>query len=213
MKFTYILFDLDGTLVDTNELILQSFEHALGHYFPGQYTRQDVLPYMGEPLVQQFSRFAEPELVMQLVEVYRKHNVENHDLLVTIFPQVKEVLTELKNSGHKLAVVTNKMRLTAEMGLRLFELEPLIDVLVTIEDTVKHKPEPEPLLFALKKLGAVPESALMVGDSPYDIMAGQAAGTATCGVAWSLRGKQGLMEYQPDYLIDNMQELLRIVRR
>jgi pyrophosphatase PpaX len=212
MKFTHILFDLDGTLVDTNELILQSFEHALGHFFPGRYTRQDVLPYMGEPLVQQFSRFTEPELVPQLVDVYRKHNVEKHDLLVAIFPHVKEVLTDLKNTGHKLAVVTNKMRLTAEMGLRLFELEPLIDVLVTIEDTTKHKPEPEPLLFAMDKLGAEAEAALMVGDSPYDIMAGKAAGTATCGVSWSLRGKEGLIEYQPDYLIDDMKELLKIVR-
>lgn len=213
MKYTHILFDLDGTLVDTNELILQSFEYTLGQFFPGRYTRHDVLPYMGEPLVKQFSRWAEAEQVPQMVDVYRKHNVEHHDRLVAIFPHVKEVLTELKDSGIKMAVVTNKMRLTADMGLRLFDLDPLIDVLVTIENTTKHKPDPEPLLFAMDKLGAESRKTLMVGDSPYDIMAGKAVGTATCGVAWSLRGREGLLLHKPDYLIDDMNELLEIVRR
>ncbi|WP_018132070.1 pyrophosphatase PpaX [Effusibacillus pohliae] len=212
MKYPYILFDLDGTLVDTNELILQSFEHTLEHYFPGRYSRQDVLPYMGEPLVKQFARWAPPEQVSELVQAYRKYNVENHDRLATIFPNVPEVLAELKAQGCRMAVVTNKMRLTAERGLRLFGLDRYLETVVTVEDTDQHKPHPAPLQIAIERLGGEPAGTLMVGDSPYDILAGQAAGTATCAVAWSLRGCEGLASYKPDYLIDEMRELLEIVR-
>lgn len=212
MKYLNLLFDLDGTLVDTNELILQSFEHTLEQFFPSRYTRKDVLPYMGEPLIQQFGRWAEPNQVPALVDVYRKHNVENHDRLVTIFPNVQEVLGKLKEAGCQMAVVTNKQRLTAEMGLRMFGLDKLMDVIITIEDTEKHKPDPEPLLIAMKRLQADPEKTLMVGDSPYDILAGKAAKTATCGVSWSVRGREGLLPHQPDYLVENMNELLEIVR-
>lgn len=212
MKYPFLLFDLDGTLIDTNELILQSFEHTLEHYFPGRFTRNDVLPYMGEPLVTQFGRWAQTEQVPLLVETYRKHNVENHDRLVTLFPHVQDVLTELQEAGCRMAVVTSKMRLTAEMGLRLFGLNRFMETVVTIEDTDKHKPDPAPMRLAMERLGADPAQTLMVGDSPYDIMGGQAAGTATCGVAWSLRGREGLAGYKPDYLIGDMRELLEIAR-
>ncbi|GAX90810.1 pyrophosphatase PpaX [Effusibacillus lacus] len=213
MKYPYILFDLDGTLIDTNELILQSFEHTLELFFPGRFTRQDVLPYMGEPLVTQFSRWASAEQVPLLVDTYRKFNVENHDRLVTIFPNVLESITELKQQGCKMAVVTSKMRLTAMMGLRLFGLDRFMDTVITIEDTDKHKPDPAPLLLAMDQLEADPGRTLMVGDSPFDILGGQAAGTSTCGVAWSLRGPEGLAPYNPKYLIDDMRELLSILRR
>jgi pyrophosphatase PpaX len=212
VKYPFILFDLDGTLIDTNELILQSFEHTLEHFFPGRYTRQDVLPYMGEPLVTQFGRWAPSEQVPSMVETYRRHNVENHDRLVTIFPNVQDVLQQLKAEGYRMAVVTSKMRLTAEMGMRLFGLQQYIETAVTIEDTDKHKPDPAPLKLAMDRLAADPAKTLMVGDSPYDIMGGKAAGTATCAVAWSLRGRKGLEPHQPDYLIDDMKELLEIVR-
>ncbi|MFC4768333.1 pyrophosphatase PpaX [Effusibacillus consociatus] len=212
MRYPYILFDLDGTLIDTNELILQSFEHTLEHYFPGRYTRKDVLPYMGEPLVKQLGRWAEPERVPEMAGTYRNYNVEQHDRLVAIFPDVQEVLEELKNLGCRMAVVTSKMRLTAEMGLRRFGLERYMGTIITIEDTEKHKPDPEPLLLAMKRLGADPVKTLMVGDSPYDILGGQSAGTATCGVAWSLRGREGLTRYKPDYLIEDMKQLVEIVR-
>lgn len=212
VKYPYILFDLDGTLIDTNELILQSFEHTLEHYFPGRYTRKDVLPHMGQPLVKQFALWAEAEQVPSLIETYRKHNVENHDRLVTVFPNVREVVQELQAQGCRMAVVTSKMRLTAEMGIRLFGLERFFETIVTIEDTEKHKPDPAPLQLAIERLGADPGKTIMVGDSPYDIQGGQAAGTATCGVAWSLRGREGLAPYKPDYLIQDMKELLEIVR-
>ncbi|BCJ87930.1 pyrophosphatase PpaX [Effusibacillus dendaii] len=212
MRYPFILFDLDGTLLDTNELILQSFEHTLGTFFPGVFKREDLLPFMGEPMNRQFARWAAPEQIPLLTDEYRKYNLSNHDRLVTIFPNVKETLSDLQKMGCKIALVTSKIRLTTERGLRLFDLERYFETLVTIEDTEKHKPEPEPLLLAMKRLGAHPEQTLMVGDSPYDVQGGKAAGTATCSVGWSLRGKEALSSYQPDHIIDDMTELLKIAR-
>lgn len=211
MRYSHILFDLDGTLIDTNELILQSFEHTFETFFPGQYTRADILPHMGQPLVTQFGRFA-PDRVQEMIDVYREHNIANHDRLVTIFPDVREVLQELKDMGCTMAVVTSKMRRTALMGVQLFGIESFFDAFVTIEDTDKHKPHPEPLLLAMKKIGAQPDQTLMIGDSPYDIEGGKRAGVATCGVAWSLRGEAGLRPYWPDYVIREMKDLLPIIR-
>lgn len=212
MKYPYILFDLDGTIVDTNELILQSFEHTLKEFFPGQYTRADILPHMGKTLVTQMGIWGEQSQVQDMIETYRKFNLEQHDRLVAIFPNVQETLKKLHHMGCKMAIVTSKMRLTADMALKMFDLEPYMSAVITLDDTDKHKPEPEPLLLAMQKIGASPEQTLMVGDSPYDILGGQAAGTATCGVAWSLRGPEGLKDYKPDFIIENITELLEIVR-
>ncbi|ASS76552.1 pyrophosphatase PpaX [Tumebacillus algifaecis] len=210
MKYRYVLFDLDGTLLDTNELILRSFEHALETHVPGQYTREHVLPHMGEALIDQMERFV-PGRSQELVATYRKFNIEHHDALVTEFPQVNEVLEKLHQAGIKMAIVTSKMRLTAQMGWELVGIGRYFDAFVTADDTEKHKPHPDPLLMAMRLLGADPEQTLMVGDSPYDILGGQAAGVKTAAVAWSLRGEAGLREHKPDYMIHDMQELQKIL--
>lgn len=210
MKYTYALFDLDGTILDTNELILSSFEHALNIHAPGQYTREDILPHMGRALVDQMEFFA-PGRGAEVIPTYRKFNIEKHDELVVQFPHSQAVLRQLKEAGVKIAIVTSKIRLTAEMGLKHCGMYDLVDAIVTIDDVDKHKPDPEPVQRALALLGGKPERAIMVGDSPYDIQAGRAAGTATAGVKWSLRGEAGLAPFGPDYLIGDMRELLTII--
>jgi pyrophosphatase PpaX len=211
MKYRYLLFDLDGTLIDTNELILRSFEHALEVHAPGRYTRADILPHMGEPLWQQMNTFV-PGQEDVAVQTYRAYNIEQHDALVTAFEHVGDVLRRLKADGCILGVVTSKMRLTARMGVELTGLADLFDAFVTMDDTEKHKPDPEPVLLAMEQLGAVPEETIMVGDSPYDILAGQAANVTSFGVAWSLRGAEGLAPFKPDYLVSDMLELEAIIR-
>ncbi|MFD2171977.1 pyrophosphatase PpaX [Tumebacillus lipolyticus] len=210
MNYRYVLFDLDGTLLDTNELILRSFEHTLEHHLPGKYTRADVLPHLGEPLFAQMERFA-PGRSEELAATYRKYNVEQHDLLVKEFPQVRDVLVNLHRNGIKMAIVTSKRRLTAQMGWELAKIGPYFDSFVTADDTEKHKPHPDPLLLAMEQLGADPEQTLMVGDSPYDILGGQAANVKTVAVAWSLRGEAGLRTYNPDYIVQDMNELQAIL--
>jgi pyrophosphatase PpaX len=218
MRYTSVLFDLDGTLLDTNELIIRSFEYTLEKFYPGRYTRKEILPLMGQPLVQQMVFYAGEDAarlethVQHMIDTYREYNIAMHDQLVTLFPHVAEVLSTLHAEGVRMAVVTSKMRHTAQMGLDRFLLTPLFEAIVTVEDTEKHKPDPEPLLLAMEKLGAHREKTIMVGDSPYDLLGARAAGVAGCGVAWSLRGRDALAEFKPDYIIDDMRELLTIVR-
>jgi pyrophosphatase PpaX len=212
MKYDTVLFDLDGTIIDTNNLILQSFLHTLGHYFPGKYTEEHILPHMGQTLFEQMERFGGKERVDELVEHYREHNIRMHDELIAGFPHVAEVIPQLHQLGLSLGVVTTKMRNTAEMGLRLFDLERYMKVIITYEDTVEHKPHPAPVLKALELLGADPSKTIMVGDSEYDIQAGNRAGVATAGVSWSLKGEDYLRQFQPNVILQDLRELVPIVK-
>ena len=145
---TTLLFDLDGTLINTNELIIASFTDTLNHYYPGQYTREDIIPFMGPTLVETFSSI-NPELMDEMIAHYRKHNWEHHDLFVTEFDGVYETIQSLHQSNYKLAVVTTKKRDVAERGLKLCNLDQFFDVVITLEDASKTKPDPEPLFKAL----------------------------------------------------------------
>lgn len=212
MKYKTLLFDLDGTIIDTNELIINSFIYTLGNYYPGKYRREDIIPHMGRPLIDQIKHFGEEELVEEMMEMYREHNMRTHNDLIREFPYVKEVLTELHQLGASLGVVTTKMDVTTKMGLELFGLDGLMSTIVTYGDTELHKPAPEPILLAMERLNAESESTLMVGDSQYDIQAAQNAGITSVGVAWSIKGAEFLKRYNPDYIIKDMWDLVPIVK-
>lgn len=212
MKYKTLLFDLDGTIIDTNELIINSFIYTLENYYPGKYTREDIIPHMGRPLIDQIKHFGEEELVEEMIEMYREHNIRTHDDMIREFPYVKEVLTELHQLGASLGVVTTKMDVTTKMGLELFGLDKLMSTIVTYGDTELHKPAPEPILLAMERLNADPETTLMVGDSQYDIEAAQNAGITSIGVSWSVKGEEFLMAYNPDYIIRDMRDLIPIVK-
>ncbi|MEH7125045.1 pyrophosphatase PpaX [Bacillus sp. JJ1532] len=206
-----ILFDLDGTLIDTNELIISSFLHVLGSYYPDRYKREDVLPFMGPTLRETFES-VNPEKVEEMIEAYKDFNITNHDLLVKEFPGVFETIRTLKEAGYKIGIVTTKGMITVKMGLALTKLDQFFDVVVALDHVQNPKPDPEPILKALEQLQANPEEAMMVGDNSHDILGGKNAGTQTVGVAWSLKGKQFLEGFDPDYLIDHMEDLLDILK-
>jgi pyrophosphatase PpaX len=210
---TTVLFDLDGTIVDTNELIIQSFLHALEGLTPKALTREEIIPNMGRPLVDQMKMFSGREDVAEIVRKYREFNVAKHDELVREFPYVHEVLGELRKRGLHVGVVTSKIRMTTEMGLKLTGLDKLVETIVTVEDVTKPKPDPEGIRKALAYFGASPEQAMMVGDSHYDIEAAQAAGVTSVGVAWSLKGEEYLRRFRPDHLIHDMRELLELTQQ
>lgn len=205
-----ILFDLDGTLVDTNELIISSFLHTLGKYYPDKYKREDVLPFMGPSLTETFSGI-NPERTEEMIREYRSYNHENHDRLVKEFKGVNETVQFLKDNGFKIAIVSTKILDTVIKGLKLTKLDPYFDVMVTLDHVKKAKPDPEAIYLALKQLDSTPERAIMVGDNYHDILAGKNAGTKTAGVAWSLKGRDFLEQYKPDYMLDEMTDLLKIV--
>ncbi|MCM3585147.1 pyrophosphatase PpaX [Mesobacillus maritimus] len=205
-----LLFDLDGTLIDTNELIVSSYLHTLEQYYPGQYKRNDVLPFMGPPLKEVFEGM-DVTKAEDMIRTYRKYNIANHDRLVTEFEGVNDTIRTLSENGYKLAVVTTKLADVAKMGLALTGLDKYIKVLVALDDVTKAKPDPEPIYKALDILDSKPETAIMVGDNHHDVLAGKNAGTTTAGVAWTLKGKDHLATYNPDYMLDRMPDLLPIL--
>ncbi|SDD52656.1 pyrophosphatase PpaX [Paenibacillus sp. UNCCL117] len=206
-----VLFDLDGTILDTNELIIQSFLHTFTGITEEPVTREHIIPNMGRPLLEQMVFFSGREEVEDLVLKYRAYNIGRHDELVTAFPHVPETLARLKEAGVKLGVVTSKIRKTTEMGLRLTGIYDYFDAIVTVEEVKQPKPDPEGILAALELIGGEASSALMVGDSHYDLEAARRAGIPSVGVSWSLKGTDYLRAYDPTYVIDDIRELLPIV--
>lgn len=204
----YLLFDLDGTLINTNELIMQSFQHALQAYGL-TVPEEEVLRQFGKPLADQFRLFA-PAQVEELVACYRQFNWQHHDLLTTDFPGVDAALQELQRRGYQMAIVTSKSRPVVRKGLALFDLTSYFAHLVCSEDTLGHKPGPEPVIRALQLLGAESHQAAMIGDSPYDLLAAKAAGVAAVGVLWSSFSRQSLLACKPDYLLTSPHELLQL---
>jgi pyrophosphatase PpaX len=209
-KITTVLFDLDGTLIDTNELIIASFLHTLEHYYPNQYQREDVLPFMGPSLKETFSSLDHAR-TDAMIETYRTYNRTHHDKLVTEFPTVIETIQQLKEKGYKLGIVSTKLSDGVLKGLQLTKLDSYFDVIVALDHVEKAKPDPEPILKALKQLESKPEEAIMVGDNYHDILAGKNAGTLTAGVAWTIKGKDYLTEYGPDYMLEEMADILTIL--
>lgn len=212
LRYDTVLFDLDGTIIDTNELIITSFLHVLEQHYPGRYKREDIIPHMGQPLTAQMEFFGGEEMRELLVDAYREHNEEIHDEYVREFPHVLETLEELKSLGVTLGIVTTKQRKTAEMGAKLFGIDHFMSAFVVFQDTEKHKPSPDPVLKAMSQLNANPAKTLMVGDSQYDIQAAHNAGVHAAGVSWSLKGPEFLQQFKPEYLLYDMKELIPIVK-
>lgn len=206
-----LLFDFDGTLLNTNDLIIQTFMHVLEERFPGQYQPEDCLRFIGPSLTETFEELT-PDEVEEMTLKYRKWNLEHHDELVTEFDGVIETLEELRALGIRLAIVSTKRRDTIKRGLSLMGASDYFEFLVGIDDVKNVKPDPEPVLLAIEKLGVEKEDVMMIGDNYHDILAGKNAGVKTAGVAWSLKGEAYLREFRPDYILLHMSDLLTIVK-
>ncbi|MFB9758575.1 pyrophosphatase PpaX [Ectobacillus funiculus] len=210
MKINTVLFDLDGTLINTNELIIASFLHTLDTYYPDTYKREDVLAFIGPSLRETFSSM-DLERTEEMIQAYREFNHAHHDELVQEYETVYETVEQLAKQGYKLGIVTTKARKTVEMGLDLTKLHQFFDVIVTIDDVEHVKPHPEPIEKALRLLDANPATTLMVGDNHHDVLGGKNAGTKTAGVAWTIKGRDYLAAYKPDYMLEKMSDLLTIL--
>lgn len=205
-----VLFDLDGTLIDTNELIIQTFQTVLDEKFPGRYSRESILPFLGPPLYETFTQ-VDPTQVDDLIAAYRKWNVENHDSMVQAFPGVVDTVKELHARGIQLAIVSTKRNEMIERALNLMTIREYFSAVIGLDDVKHAKPDPEPVQLALSKLNVAPEKALMVGDNFHDIMAGRAAGVDSVAVAWSIKGLDYLLAFEPKFTLHSMDELLTIV--
>lgn len=213
-----ILFDLDGTLIDTTDLILQCFEHSWRTVCARTHSRQALLATFGIPLrdaMKQLledgsSRAEQNEVIDRLLMSYREFNLANHDRLAGPFEGVSAVLAELRNRGYMIGVVSSKARELGYRGLRLCSLVACIDSAVFLEDTSRHKPAPDPILKALDLLRTPPSRAAYVGDSPHDLIAGRAAGVRTVAAMWGPGRLDEIEREKPDHVAFSAGDLLDI---
>lgn len=211
MSFSVILFDLDGTLINTNDLIVHTFQHVLKEELGLEVSAEELYTYFGEPLPATMARWS-PARAEELADAYRIYNMANHDRLLRQFEGVREALEELRTAGVKLAVVTSKKRDTALQGLRVSGLTQFFDAVVGMDETEKHKPDAEPALLALARMGEQPgDHVLMVGDSKFDILCGHNAGIKTAAVGWTVQRREVLSESGPDHWIEHPAELVTLV--
>ena len=219
-----ILFDLDGTLIDSTDLILQCFQYSWETVCGFSHSRDALVQTFGTPLRAAMHRLlraagasknhhsadVDTDIVDQLLAEYRSYNVANHDLLARPFEGTGEVLAELRRRGYLIAVVTSKSRELGLRGLRLCSLDGLIDSAVFLEDTDVHKPHPEPILAALQRLSEPSHAAAYVGDSRHDIVAARAAGVRTVAALWGPAPRSELERERPDFIAESIIDLLEI---
>jgi len=207
-----VLFDLDGTLIDSIALILASYRHTLAAHGFEQIADADWMRGVGTPLRVQLTPWARsPEHLAELALTYREHNLAHHDQMISIYPGVVELVRQIKARGLGTGVVTSKNREGTRRGLALFGLEDAFDVLVCADDVTQPKPHPEPVLTAMALLDADPATTLFVGDSIHDLHSGRAAGVLTGAVLWGPFSRAELEPAEPDYWFSDVAEMGKLV--
>jgi len=208
VRFPVVLFDFDGTVVDSGAIILASMRHATREVLGRDFDDAELLQAVGGPgLEAQMAVFA-PERVDELVRVYRAHNEPLHDELEAC-AGMEDVLVRLHERGQRLGIVTAKRRSTVELGFARVPVSHLFETVVGGDETEKHKPDPEPLLLAAERMAADPRDCAYVGDSPFDIRAAKAAGMHAVAVTWGrIHDRTRLEREEPDAIVETAEELL-----
>lgn len=207
----YVLFDLDGTLIDTSECIRQCFRYAtsevLGEHIPDEVLMSTV----GQPLRRQMEILS-PEHTEELLAAYMEESHRIHDETIRRLPGVGEMLDELVKLKARMGVVTSKIHKPAQRDLECAGIADHFEFLIGADDCEKGKPDPAPVLEGARLLGTSATKCVYVGDSPYDIDAGNAAGALTVGVTWGMFEREVLLSHQPTCLIDRPDELVNLIR-
>jgi pyrophosphatase PpaX len=211
MRFPVVLFDLDGTVIDSGAIILASMRHAVTEVLGSAPPDEELMATVGGPGLEAQMHALAPDRVEELVTVYRAHNEPLHDSLVCC-PGMDDVLVRLKDEGRRLGIVTAKRRETVELAFAKVPLGHLFDTVVGGDETQHHKPDPEPLLLALDRLGARADEAVYVGDAPFDVRAAKAAGMHSVAVTWGgIHTRERVEAEGPDAVVDSAEELLDVL--
>lgn len=208
-----VMFDYDGTLMDTNHIIIESWQHTFREIKGTEHPVEELYATFGEILHDTMARFFPDEDVARCVEIYRDYQLNCYRELIEMFPGMAEVVKELKHQGYLTGIVTSRLPGTTYQGIEKYGLSPYFDVVVTCADTDKHKPDPAPALLAIERFGVGPEESLMVGDTTYDILCGKRAGAKTAMVSWSAACQAETVtgEAEPDFIVKEAGDILRIV--
>jgi pyrophosphatase PpaX len=209
VRFPVVLFDLDGTVIDSGGIILASMRHTARTVLGREYSDAQLLAAVGGPGLEAQMQALDPSRVEELVTVYRAHNEPLHDTL-EVCHGMDGVLAGLKAEGRRLGVVTAKRRSTVELAFARLPLKAFFDTVVGGDETEDHKPHPAPLLLGLERLGADPAEAAYVGDSPFDMQAAKAAGMYAVGVSWG-RIHSAAALTDADVVVDTADELIAVL--
>ncbi len=208
-----VIFDFDGTLVNTNDVIIEAWQYTYKFYSGNEMPVDHITKCFGEPLLITMAREFPEVAPEESAEVYRLHQREKADELVKLFPGIEDMLKAVKAAGYKVGVVTSRTKESTEFYMEKFGITDYFDSIVSCDDTDKHKPNPEPLLLGLRKLGAEAESTLMVGDSAFDIKCANNAGVKSVLVDWRITGADDkLKDCKVDYMIENPMSLLDVLK-
>lgn len=213
MRYTAVIFDFDGTIADTNELVLASWQHTYEVRRGHRVDPTHILKSFGEPLYVTMQKEFPEWPVEETVAIYRNYQVDIFEEMIRPFPGMLELMRDLKDKGIKVSIVTSRLRGTTLQGLRVFGAEDLGEGLVAFEDTEKHKPDPDPVLLGMERLGSTPEATLVVGDSAYDILCAHNAGVKAALVTWSEAAAAGGFEgaAAPDYTVSGADALSALI--
>ena len=208
-QYDYYLFDADGTLFDTTELIYRCFLYSLGKYAKHQIPREEIVASIGLTLRKQFEHHMGPlsdEAFDAMQADHMNYQMSIYREFLAPCPGVPEAIHKLHNAGKGLAIVTSRKIISLSCFLRETGIHDYFRVIVTPDETDNHKPHPAPALKALELLNAAPQSALFIGDSPFDIECGQRAGIDTAFVSWSHNHPEHL-PLKPSCIISSMLDL------
>lgn len=208
-----VLFDLDGTIIDSIGLLLACMNHTFEGRDPRP-TEAEWIAGLGTPLPEQMTPFiTSEEDRQQLIQRYRDFQHEHHDRLMATYPGVAETLADLKDRGHPMGVVTSKGNAMMDRGLRYIGADKYMRVAIGFDSCSIHKPDRFPVLLAVGKLGYTPSESVFVGDSPHDIKAGNAAGVTTVAALWGPFAREMLEPYKPSYFLDDISGLPALLDR
>lgn len=212
-KINTVLFDFDGTIMNTNKVILQSWQHTFRTVEGKERPEEEIISTFGEPLHITMEKLLPQIPAEEGIQIYRSYHHDKFNDLIELFPGILELLEKLKTGGYKTAVVTSRLRHTTEIGLEKYDMLKYFDTIVTCEDADKFKPDPEPVNIALERLGSKPEESVMLGDSMFDILCAKNAGVKAVLVSWALAvsDEEKTGENAPDYIIEKAEDLLTIL--
>jgi pyrophosphatase PpaX len=211
-RYSTVLFDLDGTLLDSTRLILDSFHHTFEvHGLPAQ-EDETFLAGVGTPLRIEFSKYSEnPTDIEAMIATYREYNFLHHDRMVAAFPGAIACVRALAEAKVRLGLVTSKGRHGTKIGLEALTLTDVFEVLVCSEDVTRHKPDPEPVRYALDKLGVSPNETIFIGDSLHDMRSGRGALVATGAALWGPFAKKSLALTEPTHFLESFDDVRNVV--
>ncbi|MDR2486911.1 MAG: HAD-IA family hydrolase [Clostridiales Family XIII bacterium] len=209
-----VLFDFDGTIMDTNDAVLSSWQHVYRTLEGQERPAEEIYATFGEPIEVTVANKFPGRDADEVIAVYRSYHVAHYEEMVRLFPGVMEMLDSLKADGYKMGVVTNRLRRTTVLGLEKYHIEGYFGSVICAGDAAKNKPAPDPALKALAQLGSHPGAAIFVGDSQHDILCGKNAGIRTVRVSWAVAtdADHGDAAAEPDHTIDRPSDLTGLLR-